>query len=170
MIRDPRDVIVSSYFQATRRSGVFNGTLSEFIRSEKHGIRKIITFLQGWYENRHVPAAWMLVRYEDIRADARPMLRAVLHFMGVQDVEDATVDAAVRFADFENLKKLETSGYFPGRDLSPAPGGDEESCKVRKGKVGGYRDYLSPEDLEYIDRMMVELKCPFFSDRLTSAA
>jgi Sulfotransferase domain len=42
LIRDPRDVVVSCFFQATRRKKLFRGTLSEFIRSDNYGIRKIV--------------------------------------------------------------------------------------------------------------------------------
>ena len=37
LLRDPKDAIVSSYFQATRRLRVFDGTLSQFVRSERFG-------------------------------------------------------------------------------------------------------------------------------------
>jgi hypothetical protein len=38
---------------------------------------------------------------------------------------------------------------------------DPESFKVRKGRVGGFRDYLSPEDIEYVDACEAARGCEF---------
>jgi len=38
---------------------------------------------------------------------------------------------------------------------------DPESFKVRRGKVGGYREYLSPEDLDYAADALRELDARF---------
>ena len=38
---------------------------------------------------------------------------------------------------------------------------DPESYKVRKGKVGGYVDYLSQDHIAYIDDCIRELGNPF---------
>jgi hypothetical protein len=38
---------------------------------------------------------------------------------------------------------------------------DPESFKVRRGKVGGYREYLSAEDLEYAADALLELDPQF---------
>ena len=42
LVRGPKDVIVSSYFQATRRARVYDGALSQFVRSGRFGIRKVV--------------------------------------------------------------------------------------------------------------------------------
>ena len=39
--RDIRDTLVSAFFQASRRVGVFEGTMSEFIRSERFGVMNL---------------------------------------------------------------------------------------------------------------------------------
>ena len=40
------------------------------------------------------------------------------------------------------MKKLEAAGAFDSKILKPGNVTDPESFKVRRGKVGGYREYL----------------------------
>ena len=56
---------------------------------------------------------------------------------------------ALEFSRFENMQKLEAAGVFDSKILHPGDVRDPESFKVRRGKVGGYREYLSDEDLKY---------------------
>ncbi len=60
---------------------------------------------------------------------------------------DATIfQEALEFSRFENMQKLEAAGAFDSNILHPGDVRDPESFKVRRGKVGGYREYLSAED------------------------
>jgi hypothetical protein len=60
LARDIKDTLVSAYFQASRRISVFNGSISEFIRDEKFGAKKIISFYQLWIDNQHIPKDFFL--------------------------------------------------------------------------------------------------------------
>lgn len=161
LLRDIKDVLVSSYFQATKRTDRFSGTMSEFIRSDLYGVRKIVTFYNAWYEQQHVPQAFLLLRYEDMHEDTEGVLRQTLEFMGMPNVDHELVKTAVAFARFENMKRLERSGFFQDDKMRPADANDAESYKVRKGQIGGYRDYLSAADIAYVDQVIAEMGCPF---------
>ena len=154
LVRDPKDVLVSSYFQATRRLRVFDGTLSQFVRSERFGIRKVLAFLEGWHAGRDSPRKFLLLRYEDMIGDAQHALAAVLDFAGAGKIPRSTVAGAVEFARFENMRKLEREGSFESDVLRPADPGDPESFKVRRGEVGGYARYLTEDDVRYIDSIV----------------
>ena len=160
LIRDPRDVVVSSYFQATKRMHAHEGSMQEFIRDECFGIRTIVTMYEIWQENRNVPRDFLLIRYEDMHRDPAGCLRSLLEFMGLEHPDEAAIAAAVRYGAFENMRRLERSGTF-SRKMSPGDPDDEESYKVRKGRVGGYVDYLSPADIAYVDRVIDEAGNPF---------
>ncbi len=159
--RNVKDVLVSSYFQATKRIGKFQGNISEFIRSKRYGARKIVTFYNLWHTNQNVPEAFMHLRYEEMHADPEAALKQVLQFMELQNFDDALVRAAVEFSRFENMKKLEAKGFFRDEKMQPGQKSDTESFKVRKGKVGGYREYLSAADIAYVDGIIAETGCPF---------
>jgi hypothetical protein len=161
IVRDIKDTLVSSYFQATKRTYKFKGTISEFVRSETYGVKKIVAFYNVWYNNQTVPKDFLLLRYEDMHHNPAEALVKALRFMGLEPIEDRIVQEAVAFASFNNMKKMEAGGYFNDPKMRPGDAKDEESYKVRKGVVGGYTTYLSEEDIQYIDQAIEEMGCPF---------
>jgi hypothetical protein len=64
---------------------------------------------------------------------------------------------ALEFSRFENMQKLEAAGAFDSNILHPGDVRDPESFKVRRGKIGGYREYLSAEDQRFAADAMNEL-------------
>ena len=90
-------------------------------------------------------------------------LRGVLDFLGAAAVPDATIDRAVEFARFDNLRRAEAENRFDSAMLRPAAGADPEAFKVRRGKVGGFRDYLSDADVAWIDACVAEAGGPFLA-------
>ena len=157
LIRDIRDTLVSSYFEDSKRRKVFSGSISDFVRDPQFGIRKIICFYSLWFENQSVPDAFLLVRYEELKARPHEITRDILSFIGASAVTDDTIKQAVEYASFDNMKKMESKGEF--KDVMLKPGADKrgESFKVRRGKIGGFVDYLSEEDIQYIDEQVKKL-------------
>ena len=165
MVRDPRDTVVSGYFQATKRLKVFDGTLSEFIRDEHHGIKKILKFHSLWYNNRNVPKDFLSIRYEDMHEDTFRQMQKVLDFVEAKSISDKKLREIIDFARFENMQTLEKTGYFNKfykGALNPKNITDRDSFKTRKGKVGGFKEYLSKEDLDYCNSVMKEMENPFY--------
>ncbi|HEB73174.1 MAG TPA: hypothetical protein ENI77_11240 [Nitrospirae bacterium] len=154
LIRDPRDVVVSSYFQATRRIGVFSGTISEFIRNDKFGIQRICSFYDLWSAFVDEGPLVMLITYEDLKADPFSEATKVLDFFGLDFIDESSVIEAIEFSNFEKMNKMEKTDYFMSPALSNSNTNDSECFKVRKGIVGGYVNYLSEDDLDFIDKVM----------------
>ncbi|MBS3810142.1 MAG: sulfotransferase domain-containing protein [Desulfobacterales bacterium] len=159
--RDIKDTLVSSYFQATKRENIFEGSLSDFIRSEYFGAVKILEFYRQWYEQRHVPRDFLFIRYESLHKRPEQGLENVLTFLGASEVEPEVLNTAVEYCRFENLRKLEENQTINSGILSPKDPNDPESYKTRKGEVGGYRSYLSDEDIEYIEAQTEKYGCEF---------
>ncbi len=153
LIRDPRDVVVSGYLMASRRRKLFHGTLSEFLRDERHGLEKILHFNRTWYENRHQLADFLIVRYERLHEDTRAVLERILAFTDQQSVEAGAIDEAIEFCRFDNMQQLERQGHFEAEYgvLLSAHDDDPEALKTRRGRVGGYVNYLSAEDRGFCD-------------------
>ncbi|MEP7182983.1 MAG: sulfotransferase domain-containing protein [Betaproteobacteria bacterium] len=160
MGRDVRDILVSAYFQATRRIGVFDGPISAFIRDDAFGVEKILAFYRIWHANRQVPVAFEFVRYEDLHHDSTGTLARVLAFLGA-DVPPAALPAAVDYCRFENLRRAEAEDRFGTDILRSARDGDPEAFKVRKGKVGNFTEYLAPVDIAFIDAAVAARGCEF---------
>jgi len=178
MVRDPRDVIVSYYFHKTKREKArkfwffqkrrrethspFTGTLSDFLRFDIGGFDTLLRYYNIWAASRKLTAGFLLVRYEDMHVDPEKELRRVLDFLGLQEISGEEAHEAVEFASFDNMRKMEASEGTGSYKLKPADRSDEESFKVRKGKVGGYVEYLSPDDIELLNRKMAETLSDFY--------
>ncbi|MDJ0633104.1 MAG: sulfotransferase domain-containing protein [Xenococcaceae cyanobacterium MO_188.B29] len=162
LCRNPKDVLVSSYFHVTRRYDYqFQGDISDFIRSREHGIKKLVNFYNLWYENQNVPEDFLLIKYEDLKTAPYETLKTIIDFAQIKNIEEKTIKNAIEFAKFDNMKNLEKNAKLHNSILQPGTVEDNESYKVRRGKVGGYLDYLSQEDIEYIDRVIARKGCPF---------
>lgn len=163
LIRDIRDTLVSFYFQQAKREQRFTGELSAFLRDPCFGAPKLVHYYTMWFRNRGVPAQFLLVRYEELRRRTEEVMVEVLRFLGMAGEVDSLPAAAARaveYGSFENMRKMEQAQQFDRKMMKPGNPSDAESFKVRRGKVGGYLDYLSPEDLAYMDQVIAELGDP----------
>jgi hypothetical protein len=159
LARNLKDIIVSAYFQATKRVNLFDKGISEFIRTDEFGIKKILTFYNHWFASSTVPEEFLLITYEDMHVDPGLILRHVLEFSGLENVQDVAIHQAVDYCAFENMKKMERQNMLGDPRMAPSNIQDADSYKVRKGKVGNYSEYLSSEDLSYIDSVIDEMAC-----------
>lgn len=174
LIRDPRDILVSAYFQKARRhqlvdpirrkkldKPVYNGSLKEFIYDSRGSIDTLIQYYNLWLENRHVPAGFDLLRYEDLKEDTPTCLKNVLNFIGIENPDEQIITEVVTFASFKNLQQLEKENYYNTFKFAPADERDLESFKVRKGKIGGYKDYLEKPEIDYLNQKIKTKLSPF---------
>jgi hypothetical protein len=157
--RDPRDVIVSSYFQASRRQRVFAGPLGEFLEHPKLGFQNLLRYQRSWSERGPSLPWFSETSYERMHEDPVEELIGLLTRLTVPKIDRRRVARVLDRFRFERMKALEQSGtlgVFYGGKLRPKDPGDPESMKVRRGKVGGYVDYLEPAQIAWCDRLMVE--------------
>jgi hypothetical protein len=167
LVRDPRDTVVSAYFQAVKRKGVYHGPISDFIRDKRYGIKKILSFHEIWQHNINKPIDVLVVRYEDMQRDIYKEIDKILHFLGKQQIKETKIRNAINYGSFDNVHKLEQKGaltntykgVFGTHDKS-----DKESYKTRKGKVGGFNNYLTKEDIAYCNEIMQTMENPFYKD------
>ena len=146
LLRDPRDVVVSSYFHATRHKHRYHGTLKSFIRDHNQGLADLLRYLNGWAAglagHRH-----HVVSYEAMSDDPARAIRGILVFLGVP-CDEAALTAAVEASRFDAMRQTEQQSGIPGHNYDRA---DSESLRMRKGKAGGFRDYLDPADIALIE-------------------
>ena len=151
LVRDPRDIIVSWYFQANKRNLKYSGDLPTFLDPADGRIDRIVRYFNGWAEHRSVPRDFLLVRYEDLQADTVGELRRVFDFLGFPGISNDELQAAAAHGSFNNMRQLERENALNVRRLMPRDAQDEESYKTRKGKVGGYADYLQDHEIRYLN-------------------
>ena len=97
-----------------------------------------------------------------MRADPAAELQRILDFTGTE-VTPEQVQEAVEFAAYDNMKKMETEGFFKssGARVKAGDNANPQSFKVRKAKVGGYHDYFTDEQCAQLERMVGELHPTF---------
>jgi hypothetical protein len=171
LVRDPRDTAVSFYFQLSKRatqterdvfgapSDIAQMSLYDFVIDERFGVPKIIEFLNRWQNAIGANPERLVITYEEMRADPLAVLRSVMRFIGGEYSEQELAQA-VDFASFENLKERERESFFDSNRMRPGDAADADSFKVRRAKVGGYRDYFTPPQIDEIDRLTTERLSP----------
>ncbi len=177
LARHPCDIAVSWYFQFTRRQSAHKQELInafidhpidrrtigmwDFVRHSDIGLLSLIDYLNRWQRNlADLPRA-LTLRYEDLRAEPARELRKITALMG-ESFSDQEIAQAVEFGAFDNLRALESKGFFRQGGLRRRNRGDPESFKVRRAKVGGYRDYFTPEQAAELDALVKERLSPAF--------
>jgi sulfotransferase family protein len=159
MVRDPRDVAISGYFQVVRRLHLQTAdsmSISDFIRNPRYGIEKSVRFNLDWFAVAPEMVDLAIVRYEDLHKNTTRVLNAIVRFARAEAAADVVGDVAVR-RSFAHMKQVEASGGFEARygsALRPADLTDPESYKVRRGIIGGYVDYLSTRDQKFCNRVI----------------
>ena len=175
LVRDPRDVAVSQYFQwkyrMLPRKKMLNRypphgaevSLFDFVMSADSGLPAVLDFFEMWQRELPKVKDSLVVRYEDMRADPGRELSRVLAFFSLPFTE-AHVEEAVAFASYDNMKRLEQDRVFSGHGQRLLPGNkaNPDSYKVRRAKVGGYRDYFDDAQLAAIDALMAQRPGPLF--------
>ncbi len=168
LARDPRDTFVSHYVQLTRRTRetpdqLKQKEIGEVLRDRRHGIASMIEIMNGWLEEWSGKPNFLLIRYEELQRAPEETFRELLKFLGDASPDAEAFAHALEFSHFGNMKKMEAAGAFTSKILQATDVGDPESFKVRRGKVGGFTDYLIGDDLAYANEAMTKLDPRFRS-------
>ncbi|MEW6740169.1 MAG: sulfotransferase domain-containing protein [Nitrospirota bacterium] len=155
LVRDPRDVLVSSWYHLRFRERIYMEDLSSFMHDNLVGINKIIAFMNMWMDNSWVPAAFYPITYEDIHRDPHTTFSSIIKFLGMQ-VNSEALKRAVTESAFEKMNHMEKRGELKDPWIEPGSKTSGNSMKIRKGMVGGYRSELSEKDILYLDSVIKE--------------
>lgn len=160
LLRDPRDILVSSYFEATKRQRVFSGTLSAFIRHPEFGIEPLLRFQGKWKRAAEQSDRFLVARYEELLHDGVGTLGRIVSFVDQRHIPAQRIESTLKAFSFDRMKSMEKAGLlrvFYGKKLKAADPGDTDSYKVRRGGAGGYATYFSAEDTKYCRTWMKKL-------------
>jgi hypothetical protein len=158
LVRDPRDVAASA-LDATKKGGwlhdwadkgrwkedaVADNNPNALVRSRSNKYLAQVGAARRAYEAHGGPK--VLVRYEDLRADAVEAMKRIYRELGIP-VDEKEVRRAVEKHAWENIpedKKGEGKFY-------------------RKGKSGGWREDLTPEQVEIVEKTTAPLLEKFYA-------
>lgn len=168
MVRNPKDIAVSQFFQWQHRMRPAKKKLNkypphgadvsayDFVMDPDCGLPDIIAYLNLWAHETDRVERLLVVRYEDMRSDPNKTLRTVMEFINDDSADATAVDGAVEYSSVENMRKLEEKNVFwlAGGRMKPGKKGDPNTYKVRRAKVGGYKDYFNDAERAEIDGLV----------------
>ena len=159
VIRDPKDVFVSSYFFFVKH-GPFSvsrfsaDTWLEVFLSSGMGIWSSWPVnTAGYWAARHKPNV-LIVPFKSMKKDLRGTVKQVADFMGVRATGEI-IDCVCQKASFDYMKQIDDK--FRAWEMIPWK--STAAPMMRKGTQASSAELLSPEQQERIDRhFMAELK------------
>lgn len=153
LIRDPRDVVASSVdghkeggWASGRRKKEGLGTKAPDAQV-KSSARKYLQFIgnsREAYENHRGPK--VLVRYEELRTETLDTMRRIFSELGLP-VDEAELERVVEEHSWENIPEdKKGEGKF-----------------FRKAKPEGWREDLTPEQVEMVEEITAPLLAEFYA-------
>lgn len=173
LARHPADTAVSFHFHMNNRipahlrdikrlpGGTEGRGVFEHLSDPAIGLQHVIDYMNGWAVALRRHPQHLLLRYEDLRASPVPELHRIAAFLGDHFEEQHFAEAA-DFASFDKLQEKERGDFFNNSRLQARDTSNPDSYKVRRGKAGGYRDYLSAEQLAWVDSEVLARLDPFY--------
>lgn len=167
LVRDPRDVIVSSFFHKKHRHNFspndksrnsymsYEGQIDDFVMEQIGSFNTLLNYYNIWHQNRDVPLDYMMLRYEDLYREPKKWLRQTLNFLELY-VSDEAIEDAINYASFTNMRKMEEQQLFKSDVLKPADPSNPNTYKTRQKKLGGFTKHLNEETIAYMNRQIAD--------------
>ena len=162
LVRHPLDVFVSSYFQYNKRENGedhFKGTISDYLK-HTNTMSNIIDLYNTW-----INACNYCITYEDMMQDFTNTIYNLFNHIGMINCNsNIAIKKVKKITSFRRLREKESNNFYCDVRMKPLDISDPESFKVRKGKIGGYKDYLSQVQIDYL----MDIVANNLSDKFTS--
>jgi hypothetical protein len=157
LIRDPRDAVASSmdakregsWHYENRKKWMGESPVDKnpdaYVRRQAETYLQRISIAKQAYEAHE--GRKVLVRYEELRADALGTMRRIYSELGIP-VDEGKLAQAVEKHSWENIPEEEKG----------------EGKTFRKATPGGWREDLTPEQAEIVERITAPLLKEFYPD------
>uniref|UniRef100_M4CHY6 Sulfotransferase n=1 Tax=Brassica campestris TaxID=3711 RepID=M4CHY6_BRACM len=100
-----------------------------------------------WKAHQENQDKLLFLTYETVRAYPLPYVKRLAEFMGygftAEEEKNGGVEKVVNLCSFETLKNLETNKGDKEKEDHPSP--YTKSAYFRKGKIGDWENYLTPD-------------------------
>lgn len=149
VVRDPKDVFVSSYFFV---EDVVLGPLMPSVNTWLKTFLSPDFVLGSWAA--HVASYWeqrhrqnvLLLMFSDLKDDLAGNIAKITNFVGVE-LEQQALDRVVEKSSFAYMKSIDHK-FYPGPVTPMAPA---RGSMMRRGQKGGSGELLSPDQQTRID-------------------
>lgn len=108
-----------------------------------------------WNESLRCPDKVLFLRYEDMKVNTNQELKKLAKFLGcpfsLEEEEHGVVEDVAKLCSFENMKELEVNKKGKGAIVD-----FENKALFRKGEVGDWVNYFTPQMVERLTNIMEE--------------
>ncbi|KAH1009132.1 luciferin sulfotransferase [Dendroctonus ponderosae] len=158
VMRNPKDLCVSYYFhcQLVHKFDVDFETFCELLLDDCLPIGSIFKHYLGYWNKRH-DLNMLILRYEEMRLDTRGTVEKIANYLG-KTLTEEQVDQICEFVSFNTMRNNKACNL---QVLVDNKKGDDFYTKsgkhfVRKGIIGDYKNYMSPEMIARFDNWIEE--------------
>jgi hypothetical protein len=96
------------------------------------------------------------MRYESLHLSYADEISRCLEFCGISGIDRQMIQRCQDETSFKKMQATESSNQLSIGPMVTSDPTDKRTYKVRERKIGSYTNYLSDEDLKYIDRCIDE--------------
>jgi hypothetical protein len=102
------------------------------------------------------------MKYEELRKDPHKALREYFEFTGCSDyISDDAINQSIEYNAFQKMKQREEAGKYNHPAMTKGES-TQNSSKTRRGKIGGYVDYLDKEEIDFMNQYIADNLDPYF--------
>ncbi len=142
LIRDPREIIVSSWYHLTFREKIYKKGINKFIKDEYLGISKIVSFYN--LLDKHLSSNSLIINYENLCKNTFEEIKKIIFHFEIEINNNLIIECI----DDCSFNKLQIN------EISNKKNVDKKSLKFREGIVGNFSKDLSSENINYINYYM----------------
>ncbi|KAI4332940.1 hypothetical protein L6164_017806 [Bauhinia variegata] len=107
-----------------------------------------------WKESLERPNKVLFLKYEDLKADINSNVKKVATFLDctftVEEERGGAIEDIIKLCSFEKMKELEVNKS--GKSIKNF----ENKNLFRKGEIGDWANYFSPEMVQKLSKVMEE--------------
>ncbi|KAL0359066.1 UNVERIFIED_CONTAM: Cytosolic sulfotransferase 5 [Sesamum angustifolium] len=159
--RNPKDTLISMwhFFNSIFRPNQEPFPLEKAVDCFCDGVYQYGPFFEHvveyWQESQKRPDKILFLKYEELKTDPKAQISKIGEFLGRPFGSEAEVEEVVERCCLERLKNLEVNKN--GSILFNVP----NTCYFRKGEVGDWKNYLTPEMEDRINQTTLIKLQPF---------
>lgn len=149
VMRNPKDILVSYYyFYKACKSYDFKGSFDDFFRlyeSDDLVYGDPLDYCQQWMTYKDNPNV-IIIHYEDLKADLKSCIKNLSTFCQ-RELPNEQIENLANHVSFDSMKKNPQTNFESFIAMRP-----HISPFIRKGIVGDWKNHLTPEQSELIDK------------------
>ena len=157
VMRNPKDVITSYYYMHKKIDfmGPFKGSFDQFFdlfKAKELQFGDMFEYNLSWWRHRG-NGHYLFLRYEDMKRDVKAAIGKIADLCNVTLTRDQ-VNTIAEYCQFETMRESKPVKRSLGQFNVPV------GNFMRKGIVGDWKNELSQDQSEYIDKLCGELYKP----------